>query len=436
MIINVNINNDFEINCLTVLVKLKMANIKVNKTKLAKELGVTRKTIRKYMEGYEPKKTRTKSSKLDEYYPKVYNLLFGSGKDNNKIFHYKRNLYNYCIDNRIIDKVSESTFKDWLSKNKDLNDYFKSNKSNVPEIRFETSKGEQAQIDWKESMKIVLATGEVIEINILVVILSYSRFRYYGLSLSKTQDVLFNHLNNAFINFGGVPKGLVTDNMKTVMDEPRTEHRQGKVNNKFESFANDYGFKVFPCIAGRPQTKAKVEQPMRILDYLQSFNSDLTFTQLVEKLKQINENENNKYHEGYGLVPKLALQKEKDSLLPLPRQTIRNQYNITNLSMKVDASGLISYKSNKYSVPSEYLNKQLTGQIYDNKLHIYFNTQLVTIHDIKSNIKGQLIYHEEHYHNNIKLSGRFKDENIEEISQSNLNKIGEKFNDTISTTTK
>lgn len=54
MIININITNDFKINCLTDLVKLNMEGIKVNKTKVAKEFGVTRKTVSKYMSGFKP----------------------------------------------------------------------------------------------------------------------------------------------------------------------------------------------------------------------------------------------------------------------------------------------------------------------------------------------------------------------------------------------
>ena len=85
-----------------------------------------------------------------------------------RYFYYKRNLYNYCLDNNIFSDIPESTFKDWLSKNKEnLNEYFKNNNRNIPEIRFETSKGQQAQLDWKESIKFVLVTGEVIEINVL-----------------------------------------------------------------------------------------------------------------------------------------------------------------------------------------------------------------------------------------------------------------------------
>ncbi len=45
-----------------------------------------------------------------------------------------------------------------------------------------------------------------------------------------------------------------------------TDCHSGKINNRFHQFANDYGFKVRPCIAGRPNTKAKIGAPMKILD--------------------------------------------------------------------------------------------------------------------------------------------------------------------------
>ena len=72
----------------------------------------------------------------------------------------------------------------------------------------------QAQLDWKESIEFLLKNGEKINVNVFVLLLSYSRFRVYRLSISKTQDVLFNFLDGAFEVFEGVPKEIVTDNMR------------------------------------------------------------------------------------------------------------------------------------------------------------------------------------------------------------------------------
>ncbi|PXW81510.1 integrase-like protein [Pseudogracilibacillus auburnensis] len=89
--------------------------------------------------------------------------------------------------------------------------------------------------------------------------LLYSRFRLFHLSLKKSQDMVFSFLTEAFERIGGVLHEIVTDNMKTVMDKPRTEYSSGKVNGKFAAFAKDFGFEVRPYIAGRPRTKGKME---------------------------------------------------------------------------------------------------------------------------------------------------------------------------------
>ena len=231
---------------------------------------------------------------------------------------------------------------------------------------FETDKGQQAQLDWKENIDFVLSNGEIININIFVLILSYSRFRVYRLSLEKTQDVVFSFLNESFEAFGGVPKELLTDNMKTVMDQLSTAYQREKVNNKFQQFADDYGFKVRPCIAGRPNTKAKVEAPMKLLDEIRSYNRTLNFDELHQLISTLNNRINGTCNTSTGKIPVLHLEKEKDFLLDLPTEQIRNCYLIITKSVKVNRQSMISYKSNQYSVPQEYIDKKLKLQVYDN----------------------------------------------------------------------
>lgn len=177
-------------------------------------------------------------------------------------------MWQYLVDNHSYTGVY-CNFCHYLKEYPEFESYFnKKRPSNVNQVtvRYETDLGKQAQLDWKESIPFLLSSGETIEVNIFVLLLSYSRFRVYRLSLSKTEDVLLSFMDDAFQTFGGVPEEIVTDNMKTVMDEARTEYRNGKINVRFKQFADDYGFKVHPCIAGRPRTKAKVEAPMKILE--------------------------------------------------------------------------------------------------------------------------------------------------------------------------
>ena len=252
----------------------------------------------------------------------------------------------------------------------------------------------QAQLDWKESIPFILSSGEKIEVNIFVLLLSYSRFRVYRVSLSKSQNILFFFLDDAFETFGGVPEEIVTDNMKTVMDEARTEYNKGKINNRFSQFAKDYGFKVQPCIAGRPQTKAKVEAPMKILDEIRAYNGKLNYQELVELVIRINNRVNTQINQGTGRIPLMYFNKEKAFLNSLPADSIRKPYQITTNTAKVNHSSMFNYKNCQYSVPTEYVGKTVSLQIYDGYVHVYCSTKLITIHQIS---RKKLNYNSEHY---------------------------------------
>lgn len=426
MIYKISVNTEIKINSLEDLHKLKLLmevnNLKVNKSQIARELGVDVRTVGKYLNGYVKPITRNRKSTIDNFKPIIRSLL---SEESIQVFYYKRVLWQYLKDNHGLD-CAQSSFRRYISNNPEFNDYFKRRKkgyiSNNSSMRFETDKGQQAQLDWKENIDFVLSNGEVININIFVLILSYSRFRVYKLSLEKTQDILFSFLNESFEAFGGVPKEVLTDNMKTVMDEPRTAYRNGKINNKFQQFADDYGFKVRPCIAGRPNTKAKVEAPMKLLDEIRAYNGTLNIDELHELVSKLNNRINSTCHTSTGKIPVLHLEKEKDFLLELPTEQIRNRYNIITTSVKVNRQSMISYKSNQYSVPPEYIGKKLKLQVYDNQLHLYYNTNLVTIHEIKNQ---KLNYHDSHY---LQISSlTFKNNNYEmnEIAKNNLRMIGE-----------
>lgn len=227
---------------------------------------------------------------------------------------------------------SASHFRKWISQHEEFNKYFngKTNRTvngevrncstNHQAIKRESGMGVEAQLDWKESMNYTLKTGEVINLNIFALVYSYSRYSVNFISLTKKQGALFHYLDQAFESAGGIPDILKTDNMKTVMDEARTEYSSGKVNVKFQQFADDYGFMVKPCIARKPWSKGKVESPMKLWDELYAYNGQLSYEQLNEKVKEINERHNCQVHTEIGRIPKLHIQKEKDFLSPLPQK--------------------------------------------------------------------------------------------------------------------
>jgi len=427
MIIDINLTTDYRINKLEDLVKLKtlqeVTGIKINISALARQLNVDRRTVKKYINGFKKSKERNRESYIDSFESTIRDLIFSE----NKVFSYKSILYRYLCDNYGMN-CAESSFRRYISNHEEFNSYFKEKRHKIvgpkTQSRFETDPGQQAQLDWKESIDFVLKDGEVVVVNIFVLILGFSRFRVYQLSLTKTQDVLFHYMDQAFQIMGGVPKEILTDNMKTVMDDSRTEYTKGKVNPRFQQFADDYGFKVHPCIAGRPNTKAKVESPMRILEEIKAYSGDLDYKGLVDQIQKINDRENGRFHEEYHMVPLLGLEKERDFLSPLPKDTIRSHYQVHTDTVKVNQSSMISYKSNQYSVQPKYIGKLLKIQIYDRKIHLYYEDTLVAIHDIS---ERKLNYIESHY---IEILGNtlpYENIDLEKIAKENLKKIGEKY---------
>ena len=220
---------------------------------------------------------------------------------------------------------------------------------------------------------------------------------------------MFSFLDDAFETLGGVPEAIVTDNMKTVRDEARTEYSTGKVNNRFQQFADDYGFKVKPCIAGRPRTKAKVEAPMKILDEIRAYNGKLNYRELIELVTRINNRVNTQVNQGTGRIPFMYLSKEKAFLHSLPTDSIRKAYQITTKHVKVTQSSMFNYKGCQYSVPPEYIGKIISLQTYDGYIHVYYSTNLISVNPISSK---KLNYTLDHYAAIARKTHVFKDEDI------------------------
>lgn len=426
MHIQLNINTNVEINSLTDLPKLKIllesSNMEINKSQLARELGVDRRTIGKYLDGYTKITTRNKPSKIDKFYDVIKELL---SPDSVQKFYYKRVLWQYLKDNYGLD-CSSSNFRTYISKKPEFQQYFDANRgkhASQDVIRFETPPGEQAQLDWKENMKYITKDGEILYVNVFVLLLSLSRFRAYHLSISKSQSILLSFLTESFERFGGVPKTILVDNMKTVMDQSRTKYQKGVVNERFHQYAKDFNFEVKPCIARRAQTKGKVEAPMKIIDEIHAYQGKFNYEELNEFIEELCNRVNNEYNQGSGKIPILSFQKEKDHLLPLPSKQIREAYKINHTLVKVNRSNMITYKSNQYSVPAGYIGKTVSLQVYDNHIHVYYSTELIVRHEIQ---QRKLNYKQEHYIETLSKQLPYTNE-IEELALKNLKAINEVY---------
>lgn len=151
-----------------------------------------------------------------------------------------------------------------------------------PPNRFETLPGHQAQVDFAE---VKFPWGKRFA---LLVVLGYSRHMYVQFSERQDMRALFSGLEAAFSFFGGVPKELLFDQMKSVITEDLRDQGERLVENaEFLRFAHHWGFRIRACRPYRARTKGKVERSVRYLResflYGREFLGDADLSEQTER---------------------------------------------------------------------------------------------------------------------------------------------------------
>ena len=392
--------------------KLMLGGEKVNKTALAKQYGCCWRTIDKRFnpEKYKKeKKQRVYSSMLDPYKNIIDEKIENNNIPSTGIYLLLKTKYNYQGKYGVVNK------------------YVSSKKQNIISnltIRFETIKGYQSQVDWKEKMKLHDKSGNEYIVSIFLIVLGHSRYKYIELTFDQTQNTLFKCLSNSFRYFGGTTEEILFDNMKTIVDRAKSDFSEVVINSKAMQFSKDAGFKIITCKPYRPRTKGKVETLAKIMNRLKAFDYEFDdkndLTHIVEKLNYILNYEEKS--QAINDKPITYFVKEKEYLKPVNYEILEN-YCLLQKTYKVSNESMISYRGIKYSVPIQYVGKELTVSDEDNVIHIYYSTDLIVSY--KKNAKYRYNYKEKDYIDILKRSSfnSSTDEEIQKFINKNLQSL-------------
>lgn len=119
-------------------------------------------------------------------------------------------------------------------------------------LRVETEPGEQAQVDWGSFGQIRIGATQR-PLSAFAMVLSWSRLLFLDFSLDQQADTFLRMHQRAFAAFGGIPKKLLYDNLKTVV-----LHHVGSTvqfNPAFLAFAGHYLFEPVAAPVRYPQAK-------------------------------------------------------------------------------------------------------------------------------------------------------------------------------------
>ena len=348
-------------------------------TELARKYHLDPRTAKKYAESdTRPvySLSKLKASKLDPYKEQIVQWLEEAP---------------YSAE-RILEKIREQGFEGGHSI---VREFVRNKKEQLDEkatVRFETMPGQQGQVDWAFfEDHVVLEAGKMKKLYCFLMILGYSRMRYIEFVTDMTTNTLIRCHQNAFRYFHGYPEEILYDNMKQVVVKRLLKQEDSTLNRQFEDFAGFYGFKPVLCRPYRGQTKGKVERTVAFVR--DNFMVGIRYNSLDDLNGQASAWCNKVNAKAHGTTNEIPFERlKKEGLNPLSREYIIDKINLR----RVQKDYLISYAGNQYSVPAEYVGKDVAVVALDNMLAAYHEGKQIALHRI-SYQKKDMVVNAQHY---------------------------------------
>jgi transposase len=244
-------------------------------------------------------------------------------------------------------------------------------------LRLETLPGEQSQIDWAH-VGHLRVKGGVRPLYCFVLLLRYSRAMWAELVLEQTTTSLVRSLARAAQHFEGVTHQWLFDNPKSIV--AAREGRAIRFQSELLELAGVLHVALRACRVRTPTDKGGVERGIRYLKTrffparpitsieggnaaLLRFLEDTAMrrTHPMQKQKTVAE----------------VFAEEKERLLPL-REAVLSTDLVT--SVCADKTALVTFDTNRYSVPPEAAHRVLTLVASDVEVKLCERDQVVATH--------------------------------------------------------
>lgn len=365
------------------------------------------------------KKTITRAIKMNEYTGK----RIIQSKRPSKLDPYKKDIaelierYKSISGQRVYEEITK---KGYAGKTTILRDYLKDIRDVKKEafIRVETLPAEQAQVDWADCGTIRIG-GHTRKLSCFVMVLSYSRLMYLEFTLSQRLERFMRCHINAFRFFGGVPKNILYDNLKTVVLV--RFGREIRLNPRFEAFSGYYLFKPVICNPYSGHEKGRVESGIKYVKKNFLVGRDFkSFTHLkAQSIDWQDQIANLRIHGTTRKRPIDLYMLEKDILTALPDKDYDTSIAIATKSTK---DCRVKFDANTYSVPFKYASTPLTLKATGDTVCVYNGITLIAHHK-RSFEKYLSIEDPKHYEGLLSMKKKARKYKIRDIFLS----LGEEY---------
>lgn len=348
-------------------------------SQIAEKMGRDRKTVRKWLqqEIHQPyQRSMTPPSKLAPFQTFILQRM-------------KEGCTNSVV---LFEEIQQQGYSGCITT---LRNFMRPYRETLPTKateRFETPPGRQAQVDWGHFK--VDWQGSQKRLYAFVMVLGYSRMLYVEFTEDEKLETLMGCHLRAMQYYGGITETCLYDNMKTVV-VGQDEQGEAIWNERFASFAAHHGFIIRRCQPHRPRTKGKIENGVgyvrknfwpRIREFTSLYDLNLRAQVWMDTVANV------RIH---GTTHEQPVIRWKDE--HLKRFNATPFESIERYSRKVPADALVSYQTNRYSVPYRLVGQNI--QIQDDKngmLRFYSEGTRIADHP-KSTGRYEVIINKKHF---------------------------------------
>lgn len=362
-----------------------------SKRQISLQLGISRNTVTKYIEFF--KRYRLTAYEVEQMtLEELHNLFKSDQKPKSEQLktleayfpHFDKELRRTGVTRRLLweeyharhpDGFKLSQFKYW---------YAEWRKEVSPVMHLEHKAGDKLFIDFtgKKLGIVDRHTGEMQDLEVYVCILGSSQYTYVEACASQKLGDFMRCTENALWFYGGVPKALVPDNLKSAVT--KSSRYEPKVNETFADFAEHYETAVLPTRTYKPRDKAIVENAVRII-YTRVFAPlrDRTFHSIEDingAISELLEKHNAMSFRGreysrYSLFKETELQAL--GALPLKRYEIKSYAKGT---VHKNSHIYLGKDKHYYSVPYRHIGKQVKIVYSDGLVEVYHKHERLAAH--------------------------------------------------------
>jgi transposase len=236
--------------------------------------------------------------------------------------------------------------------------------------------GQTGQVDFGEAQ--VIIAGEQIKVQLFCLRLGYSKQPFVTAVPTQAQEAFFEGHVRAFDFLGGVPRELVYDNLKAAVKRILEGHNREE-QTAFVAFRSHYLFESRFCTPRKGHEKGLVEGLVGYArrNWLVPVPEFASWDELNDYLLEKCSAEGKRKLRGMETTIGEALAQERALMLPLPT----HPYRCCKMQpVQPNGFGLVTFKTNRYSVPADHAHEDLWLRAYVDKVEITNGLQTLAVH--------------------------------------------------------